>query len=213
MVGLALLAAEVPVLGWPLKWVETFFHEISHGLAAIATGGRIVSIVLEYDGSGLCLSAGGWSIVVAFAGYLGASLWGFAMFRVAGAASPNAGRGLAIALAALVAVCWLLWGRGVSTLVVCAVIVGLFALAAFADRAGLARQALAFVGVAVAVSALRAPLVLLVFGGQSDARTLYDLTLVPRFVWVVIWAGLAVAVLYRMWLASARLPALRRSRG
>ena len=211
MVGLALLAAEVPVIGWPLKWVETFFHEISHGLAAIVTGGGIVSIVLDYNGSGLCLSAGGWSVAVAFAGYLGASLWGFAIFRVAGAGSPKSGRGLGIALAAMVAVSWLLWGRGVSTLIVSAVIVALFAFAALADRAGLARHVLAFVGVAVAVSAVRAPLVLLVFGGQSDALTLSDITLVPRIVWVVVWAGLAIIVLYRMWRASARLPAFRRS--
>ena len=205
MVLLALAIAEVPLLGLPLKWVETYFHEISHGLAALATGGRIVHFELHFDGSGVCYSAGGWALIVAFAGYAGASAWGLAIYRIAGEASPKAGRTLAGVLAALIALSWVIWGRGVDTAVVVAVLVGLFVAVGFAGRIGFARQAIAFIGVSVAVSAIRAPLILLTFGGQSDARALADMTLIPRVVWVAAWAAIAVFVVYRMWRMAPRL--------
>ena len=206
MVLLALALAEVPLVGLPLKWVETYFHEISHGLAALATGGSILHFELRLDGSGLLYSAGGWPMVVAFAGYAGASLWGLAIYRVAGTASPKAGRAIAAVLAVLVALSWLVWGKGADTAVVSAVIVGLFVAIGFAGRIGLARQAIAFIGVSVAVSAIRAPLILLTFGGQSDARALADMTFIPRIVWIAAWAAIAVIVVYRMWRMSQRLP-------
>lgn len=213
MVGAALVASEIPLIGLPLKWVETYFHEISHGLAALATGGRIMLIQLNYNGSGLLGSIGGWPIVISFAGYVGASLWGLAIYRVASGATPNAGRLWSAALAGCVAVSVLLWAQGVETLVIGGLIIGIFVMATLVHRFGVAHIALAFLGVSVALSALRAPLVLLVVGGKSDAANLAELTLVPRIVWIALWAAFALFVLYRMWRRSGRLPAMTRKRG
>lgn len=210
MAGIALVATEIPLIGLPLKWVETFFHEASHGLAALLTGGRILAINLRYDGSGLCTSLGGWSTLVAFAGYAGASLWGLAIYQIASVSTPQAGRTWAAVLAVFVAVVSLIWGRGLETLILSGLIVAVFATAALAGRIGFAHFALAFIGVSVALSALRAPLVLLVVGGQSDAATLASLTYIPRIVWIAIWAALALFVLLRMWKRSGRLPSLKR---
>lgn len=210
MAGIALVATEIPFVGLPLKWVETFFHEISHGLAALVTGGRILAINLRYDGSGLCTSLGGWSMLIAFAGYAGASLWGLAIYQIASGSTPQAGRTWAAALAVFVAVASLIWARGLETLILSGLIVAVFAAAALAGRIGLAHVVLAFIGVSMALSALRAPLVLLVVGGQSDAAALARLTYIPRIVWIAIWAALALFALYRMWTRSGRLPSLMR---
>jgi len=43
-----------PLLNLPFLWSETFFHEISHGLAALLTGGTIHNIALNFNGSGVC---------------------------------------------------------------------------------------------------------------------------------------------------------------
>ena len=59
-----------------LGWFETFFHEISHGLASVFTGGQISSIELDWNGSGLCYSGGGNGTITTFSGYFGASIWG-----------------------------------------------------------------------------------------------------------------------------------------
>ena len=47
------------VFVWPLRLFVVLLHEVSHGLAAVATGGRIVSIELSPAEGGLCTTAGG----------------------------------------------------------------------------------------------------------------------------------------------------------
>ena len=68
------------ILILPIKLMTVFFHELSHGLAAILTGGQIVSIELNLNQGGVCYHRGGWFLVVASAGYLGSLLWGSGIF-------------------------------------------------------------------------------------------------------------------------------------
>ncbi len=69
----------------PLKIFVVMLHEISHGIAAMATGGTIEKIVLnEYQG-GACHCPGGNAFITLTAGYLGSLLWGVAILAVAGA--------------------------------------------------------------------------------------------------------------------------------
>ena len=49
----------------------TLVHELSHGLAALLTGGRFVQFTITPDASGLATSAGGWRWLIIPAGYLG----------------------------------------------------------------------------------------------------------------------------------------------
>ncbi len=58
-----------------------FLHEISHGLAAAVTGGRIVAIGLTFDEGGVCITDGGSRFLILNAGYLGSLFWG-ALFLV-----------------------------------------------------------------------------------------------------------------------------------
>jgi len=61
---------------YPLKVLTVFFHEISHGLGAVVTGGSIKEINLSPAQGGLCWTAGGWRFVVLPAGYLGSMIFG-----------------------------------------------------------------------------------------------------------------------------------------
>ena len=63
-------------LVYPFKIFVVFLHELSHGLAAIMTGGSIERIELTLNQGGVCLTRGGSSFVILSAGYLGSSLWG-----------------------------------------------------------------------------------------------------------------------------------------
>jgi len=49
----AFIVDYLPFINLPFLWSETFFHEISHGLAALLTGGSIDSITLNFNGAGL----------------------------------------------------------------------------------------------------------------------------------------------------------------
>ena len=68
---------------YPLKVLTVFFHEISHGLGAVLTGGAIKEINLSPAQGGLCWTAGGWRFVVLPAGYLGSMIFGGAILVAA----------------------------------------------------------------------------------------------------------------------------------
>ena len=61
---------------YPLKIFVVFMHEVSHGLAAIGTGGRIVEIQINPQQGGHALTQGGSRFWTLTAGYLGSLLWG-----------------------------------------------------------------------------------------------------------------------------------------
>jgi hypothetical protein len=63
-------------LFYPVKALVVFFHEISHGTAAVLTGGSIARIELSPQLGGSCVHYGGWELAVIPAGYLGSMLWG-----------------------------------------------------------------------------------------------------------------------------------------
>ena len=69
---------DTPVV-YPVKILVVLFHEISHGLAALLTGGRVEHITLSADLGGVMTSRGGWTLAILPAGYLGSMAWGAAL--------------------------------------------------------------------------------------------------------------------------------------
>lgn len=67
-------------LAWPLRILIVMFHEISHGIAALLTGGTIVEIELSPFEGGTAWTIGGSFFWVASSGYLGSLLIGLALF-------------------------------------------------------------------------------------------------------------------------------------
>ena len=81
-IEISLILAIVSLFFWnsvfllPAKLLTVFFHELSHGIAAVLTGGKIHSISLNLRQGGVCNFTGGWFIITATAGYIGSLLWG-----------------------------------------------------------------------------------------------------------------------------------------
>ena len=61
---------------YPLKIFVVFMHEVSHGLAALVTGGKIIEIQINPQQGGHALTQGGSRFWTLTAGYLGSLLWG-----------------------------------------------------------------------------------------------------------------------------------------
>lgn len=61
----------------------TFVHEASHGLAAVLTGGTLVSLSIQPDGSGTAFTRGGFRPAILVAGYAGSCLSGAALLLAA----------------------------------------------------------------------------------------------------------------------------------
>jgi len=68
---------------FPLKILVVFFHESSHALATLLTGGHVEEMVVVAQQGGHVLSRGGSRIIILTAGYLGSLLWGLSIFMLA----------------------------------------------------------------------------------------------------------------------------------
>lgn len=85
LIGLAVVYVlwNVPALDfivYPLRLFVTYVHEAGHSLMALLTGGRVISFVVNSDGSGLATTAGGTRALILPAGYIGAAFFGAALF-------------------------------------------------------------------------------------------------------------------------------------
>lgn len=200
----AVLIDFIPFVRQPFLWIETFFHEISHGLMAILSGGEITSLTLHYDGSGLCVSRGGVSILISFFGYFGSAAWGLLIYLMADNMKPRSAHafmGLLIVLLFLVLV---LWAENVSTLIILAIMITLFSAGFRYASSKTLKSLLQFIGIFVLLDAIRSPLALIDGRDHGDGARLADLTMVPELVWVAIWMLLGLSMLYLIYRLSSK---------
>lgn len=188
----------------PVRLLMVLLHEVSHGLASLATGGAIEEIVVTPDEGGWCVCPGGNAFVTLSAGYLGSLAWGAGML----AAAPAGGRTSRLVLggSGIVLLAFAVLHVGGATALFVAGSSGAVLLAAAVRLGRRGRAAvLAFLGL---TSCLYAVLdvksdVLERPGAASDAAALADLTGIPGPVWGVAWIAVSVAVslwiLRRVW--------------
>ncbi|KUO62433.1 hypothetical protein APF79_07975 [bacterium BRH_c32] len=67
-------------LFFPIKVISILFHELSHGFAAILSGGVVSSIAIEESLDGVTQISGGHDLFIAFSGYSGSILFGMIIF-------------------------------------------------------------------------------------------------------------------------------------
>lgn len=188
------------VLLYPLKLLVVFFHELSHGLAAVATGGQIREIAVTADQGGWCACPGGDALVTLSAGYLGSLGFGAALVWAATAREVHGRWTLALLGALLVGTTVAYVRRPLPA------VLGLgagLALAGAAVRLGRRARA-AVLAVLGTTSCLYAVLdvksdVLDRPGLRSDAAALADLTGVPGLAWGLLWIGVSLGVLALLW--------------
>ncbi len=68
---------------YPLQILIVFFHESSHAIMAILTGGEVVEMQIDYMQGGHVLSRGGSRFLTLSAGYLGSLGWGIVIYFLA----------------------------------------------------------------------------------------------------------------------------------
>lgn len=68
---------------FPFKLLVVFFHESSHALMTVATGGEVRELVVNSMQGGHVISVGGNRFLTLTAGYLGSLLWGVVIYLAA----------------------------------------------------------------------------------------------------------------------------------
>jgi hypothetical protein len=184
---------------YPLKVFVVLLHEISHALAAIATGGSVERIVLDANQGGAAYTVGGSPFITLSAGYLGSLFWGvlFVMLGFSRLLRPR----------------WIIGAVGVFVVLVSVFVVrnpfGLLFGITFGS---------ALVASAQYLSQRTNRILLLVLGLtstlyaildiksdiisrpnlRSDAAMLAEMTGIPTIVWGFLW--IAIALLVSGWL-------------
>lgn len=193
LVAVAALVLWDTWLVYPIKILVVLLHEVSHGLAAVLTGGSIERIELSADEGGLCVTRGGSRFLTLSAGYLGSLAWG-ALLLVLGART-RLDRPLVAALGLGLLAVTLLYVRSVFGFA--------YGLAAGAGLVGMALvlpgavsdlllRVLGVVSCLYVVRDIASDLLLRDVPG-SDANALAELTHVPGLVWGGVWIVLALA--------------------
>jgi len=188
LLGLLAFVLWDTIVAWPFRVFVVFLHEISHGLAAVLTGGQIVEIHLSVDEGGVCVTRGGWRFVVLSAGYLGSLLFGVLFLLLAGR------RRRAPAVVGLIGVfvlaVTLLYVRSGFGFLYGLAAAGAFILVSSRLDASVSQLLLAAVGVMSCLYAVWdiASDVLLRSVPASDASALAGITGIPAVVWGVLWA-------------------------
>lgn len=103
-----IVTATLSPLLWPVRLFVTFVHEAGHSVAALISGGEVIEFEVSPTGSGKATTAGGDPALILPAGYLGAALFGSALF-FATSRYPKWTRGLSVFLGLSIIVLTLLY--------------------------------------------------------------------------------------------------------
>ncbi|MEX1256701.1 MAG: M50 family metallopeptidase [Gemmatimonadota bacterium] len=180
---------------YPLKLFVIFLHEISHGIAAVATGGSIQEITINPRLGGACYCPGGNAFLTLSAGYLGSLVWGGVILEAGWRARSRVHLVVRIA-GAMMLLLTLLFVRGIFGFVFGAA----FGIALILTARHLSlptnRRVLEVLGLTSCLYAVldiksdvldRPEL-------PSDAAMLGELTGVPTLVWGALWITMALGI-------------------
>lgn len=199
LVVAALILPYIPIINWPFSWLESYFHEISHGLVGVLTGGSIHGIELALNGSGVCYVTGGIPLLVSFSGYLGAVGWGMLIYVSSLRDRYSVAKNSLGVMAVGIALSLGLWGKDFVTYVIGVFMVVLLMLLLRFRSAFWVSFMVKFCGIYIMVSAVRSPLALIDGKDVGDGAYLAQLTGIPELLWVLGWEALALLALWVSW--------------
>jgi hypothetical protein len=195
----------------PLIYLNVHIHELCHALAAVLTGGSVQHIVVFAAGNGVTPVSGGSLLIVAMAGYLGATAVGGAIILYS--RTENSARLALKVVAGLLAFSLFVWVRGDIVGVISGVFwVAILWLAATRLKGDQLLFAAQFVGIQQCLNSIQSVLTLyklsVIGETQSDAGILGDATGTSPIFWSVLWCGFSAVIIFaslrRVWRPESR---------
>jgi hypothetical protein len=191
---------------YPLKILVVFFHELSHGLMAVVTGGSIKEIRVVVAQGGVCMTAGGNRFLTASAGYLGSLTLGGIILVLATRTRQD--QLIATVIGGLIIIISLLFVRPIISF---GILFGLLSgMAMIAAGKYLSEESNDFILKVIGLTSclyaildiksdvLDRPYL------RSDARMLAELTYLPTIFWGLLWITIAVIMAVLFLLVACR---------
>lgn len=181
---------------YPIKLFVVLLHEMSHGIVAVLTGGRIISIELtEYLG-GITTTEGGNTILIASAGYIGSVALGALLFSASFDKKLSTWFNTTIAILLIIfAANFLIGTLGQITAFVAAVILIISPRYFPTDVNKIVLQSLGLVSVFYVLIDMKEDL-LSGSSYQTDANLLETHTSIPSTLIAIVWLLISILVIY-----------------
>lgn len=178
---------------YPVKIFTVFLHEAGHALTTVATGGEVVSMVVDARQSGYVRHTGGHTVFIAAAGYVGSALFGglLLLLSTRDRWTPVIFLGLAVFFA-LVTLSFVRNTFGLAFGFGTALVFGFLSRRPFPGM-HLILDVLAVTSSLYAVYDLTD---FLYFDARTDAVILAEQTHVPAFVWAGLWSAASLTIVY-----------------
>lgn len=190
----------IPLIGLPFIYLSTIFHEISHALVTLITGGEIIEFVLSPNGSGHVISRGGNNFLIAFSGYFGVTIWAILLFQ--SGRNNHLVQATLGALILLFSTTLFLWVNNIITAFILVSVIVMLTYFLFKTSMKLITYLTQAIAILVLFNAIKSPLYLIDGRDLGDGAMLADLTWLPEIIWVSIWCGWGLLVLYYIWHSS-----------
>jgi hypothetical protein len=179
---------------YPLKILVVLFHELSHGLAAILSGGAIDHIEISSEQGGLCVTRGGSAFLILNAGYLGSLAWGAGLLVASGRSRHDRLiLGILGAILLLVTIIYIRSMFGVLYGLVTSIVFIVVAAKLPNWISDILLKIIGTVSCLYAVWDIGSDVLFRHIPG-SDAYRLAEMTYIPSIVWGALWVVLAVIV-------------------
>ncbi|NNE28167.1 MAG: hypothetical protein HKN16_00930 [Saprospiraceae bacterium] len=187
--GLKYYGGEVGrIILFPITRLVTFLHELGHALGAVITGGDVLDVIINNDGSGKTVTAGGSRGVILAGGYIGSAILGNLLVFIGAKKAKLSGytlKGLAIVMV-FTSIVWFgsLYSTGL--LILFAISLWLIAEKTFFDR-----ELLMFLGLCALLYIIQDFRV-----GPSSDLAAYSETVgwLPPQGWMYVWLGIVIVL-------------------
>lgn len=190
------------VVIYPIKLFVVLLHEMSHGLAAIFTGGKIVSMEVTSNLGGKCVTHGGNTIIISSAGYIGSLLWGWALFYSGYNFDFSIWfNSFLAAFLILITANFLTGAAGVIVTLVFAVIILLSPRLFNKTVHAYLMKFLGIISCLYVVADIREDLLTTEYR-QTDAQMIADLTGIPAVLIGIVWFAISVGAVYLLFKLS-----------
>jgi hypothetical protein len=176
---------------YPIIWLVAFLHETGHALFALASGGEVLSLQINPNGSGLTTTRGGSVSLILLGGYVGSAILGNILLYV-GFKRHSWSQTALLSLAVLMVFSFLKWpSTGMSNILL---LLYAAVLAYIALKTDWDRNTVLFFGLASVLYVIQDFRV-----GPSSDLQMYEqyIGIFPAQVWMYVWLGIVLFITYQ----------------
>lgn len=190
---------------YPFEIIGTVFHEFGHALTCWLTGGRVHSIDINMDESGLTRFSGGLFCLIVPAGYIGSSLFGCILLFTG--FERRWSKYMAMVVGVILAITCLLSGT-IMTMIMSLGLAALLAAASFYEDGKYTQYLILFMGTCASTVSILNILSSTVFhtinGSDAAIFAKHCSILIPAFVYGILWAVISVFMIMVTLLLAVR---------